>query len=84
VNFCDPGGMDDRRLSLLDRFMLTVSLALLVAALVMVASGIAMFWGPLRQVLLAPIVIAIGAAAYVASRALWWTVTQYPSRPAAQ
>lgn len=39
-----------------------------------------MFWGPLRQVLLAPVMMALGVAAYVAARALWWTVKQAPSR----
>jgi len=81
VRVCDPGGMDGSRLSFLDRFMLSVSLALSATSVVLVATGITMFWGPLRQVLSAPVVIVIGVAAYVASRVLWWTVKQYLARP---
>jgi hypothetical protein len=76
--------MSDRGLSVSDRIILGASLGVSVAAIGLVAGGVAMFWGPFRQVLLAPVMIAIGVAAYVASRALWWMVKQHPARPIAR
>jgi hypothetical protein len=74
--------MADSRLSVGDRVMLGISVTLAVTGLATVVTGVAMFWGELRQVLLAPVAIALGVAAYVAARALWWTVKQAPSRGA--
>lgn len=39
-------------------------------------AGVALFWGPLRHVLVAPVFVALGVLAYIAGRALWGTVSE--------
>lgn len=41
---------------------------MVACSLALVACGAAFLWGPLRQVLLAPVVIVLGCAAYVVAR----------------
>jgi hypothetical protein len=38
--------------------------------------GVLMFWGPMRQVLAAPVFVVLGAAAYIGARTMWWLVAQ--------
>lgn len=38
--------------------------------------GVAMFWGPLRQVLAAPVAMALGVMVYVGGRTMWWFVEE--------
>ncbi|MEU6543851.1 hypothetical protein [Streptomyces sp. NPDC046859] len=66
--------MADDTLSLGDRILLAISLLLVATGIGTFAAGVAMFWGPPRQVMCAPLVMALGAAAYVGARALWSTV----------
>lgn len=56
------------------RRVLAVGMAL--TGVVIVVGGVLMFWGPLRQVLAGPVMVAIGAAAYVAGRTMWWLVEE--------
>ena len=44
--------------------------ALVAVALAMTGTGIAMFWGPPRQVVVAPLVVVIGGVAYGLARTL--------------
>jgi amino acid permease len=54
------------------RRVLAVGAALWGVALVVV--GITMFWGSLRDVLSAPVVIVCGVISYVAGSVMWWFV----------
>jgi len=45
-----------------------------LCGVVVVVCGIAMFWGSLRQVLVAPVMIGIGVGVYIAARTMWWLV----------
>jgi Na+/melibiose symporter-like transporter len=56
------------------RRVLAVGAALSGVALVV--AGITMFWGPLREILAAPVVMLCGVIAYVAGRIMWWFVDE--------
>jgi Na+/melibiose symporter-like transporter len=56
------------------RRVLAVGAALSGVALVV--AGITMFWGPLREVLAAPVVMLCGVIAYVAGSTMWWFVDE--------
>jgi cytochrome b subunit of formate dehydrogenase len=56
------------------RRVLAVGAAL--CGVVLVVGGVTMFWGPLRQVLAAPVIMVLGVIAYVAGRTMWWLVDQ--------
>ncbi|MER5903067.1 hypothetical protein ABT150_23660 [Streptomyces mirabilis] len=64
------------RLTASDVVMRVVAVGLALTGVAMVVVGIAMFWGPLRQVLAAPVVVLMGVAAYIGGRAAWWIVDQ--------
>jgi NADH:ubiquinone oxidoreductase subunit B-like Fe-S oxidoreductase len=53
-----------------------IGYGLACCALGMIGVGVAMFWGPLRQMLAAPVVIVIGVAVYVAARMLQYVYKQ--------
>jgi hypothetical protein len=62
----------------MDVFRRCLALALTACSVTFIVLGVAMFWGPLRQVLAAPVVIVLGMLGYVASRALWLVVKEEP------
>jgi len=64
------------RLTVSDVFTRVVATGVALTGIAMAVVGIALLWGPLGQVLVAPVVVAIGVMAYIAGRALWWTVDQ--------
>lgn len=64
------------RLTASDVFMRVVATGIALTGIATAVAGVAMFWGPLRQVLAAPLIVAMGVMAYIAGRALWWTVDQ--------
>lgn len=64
------------RLAVSDVFMRVVATGIALTGIAIAVGGVALFWGPLRQVLAAPLVVVAGVAAYIAGRALWWTVDQ--------
>ncbi|MGY0023729.1 hypothetical protein ACVHNB_32765 [Streptomyces sp. YJ-C3] len=55
-------------MSAADRTLLATGYAVSALGIVTAVCGIAMFWGPLRQVLGAPAIIAIGIGTYVLGR----------------
>jgi cytochrome b subunit of formate dehydrogenase len=57
-----------------DVFMRIVATAIALCGVGMAVCGVGLFWGPLRHVLVAPVIVAIGMMAYIAGRALWRTV----------
>jgi transketolase C-terminal domain/subunit len=64
------------KLTASDAVMRVVAVGLALTGITMFVCGIAMFWGPLRQVLAAPVVMALGVAVYVGGRAGWWIVEE--------
>jgi hypothetical protein len=59
-----------------DRFRLGLGYYASLIGLAFVGCGIAMFWGPLRQVLAAPLIIGGGVIAYLLGRWQVWGVRQ--------
>ncbi|QES25785.1 hypothetical protein DEJ47_04365 [Streptomyces venezuelae] len=70
--------MAESRIPPADRLMLGLSLLASAVGIAFVVIGVTMFWGPLREVLLAPVAICVGAVVYFLSRALWWTLRGFP------
>ncbi|MEU5900520.1 hypothetical protein [Streptomyces venezuelae] len=75
---CHPAPMAESRIPPADRLMLGLSLLASAVGIAFVVIGVTMFWGPLREVLLAPVAICVGAVVYFLSRALWWTLRGFP------
>jgi nitrogen fixation-related uncharacterized protein len=64
------------RLTVSDVFMRVVATGIALTGIAIAVGGVALFWGPMRQVLAGPVVVAMGVMAYIGGRALWWTVDQ--------
>ncbi|WP_330328159.1 hypothetical protein [Streptomyces pseudovenezuelae] len=53
-----------------------LAVGITLCGVVFFVGGIMMFWGPLRQVLVAPVIMAFGVAGYVGGRTMWWLVAE--------
>jgi Na+/melibiose symporter-like transporter len=68
--------MTTGRLAASDVVMRVVSIGLALTGVAMFVAAITMFWGPLRQVLAAPVFMALGVMVYIGGRVAWWIVEQ--------
>ena len=64
------------RLTPSDVVLRAIAVAVSLTGAAISVGGVAMFWGPLRQVLAAPFIVALGVAAYIVGRAMWGTTDQ--------
>lgn len=68
--------MATARLTAYDVVRRVLAVGVALSGVVLVIVGIMMFWGPLREVLAAPVVMMLGVIAYVVGSIMWWLVDE--------
>lgn len=76
VGGVETGPVVTSRLTPSDVVLRVVATGIAFTGIGIVVAGVALFWGPLRQVLVAPVFVVLGVLAYIAGRALWGTVSE--------
>lgn len=64
------------RLTSFDVVRRVVAAGMALAGVGIVVAGVTMFWGPLREVLAAPVVVVMGVIMYIGGRTMWWIIDQ--------
>ncbi|WP_392971244.1 hypothetical protein [Streptomyces sp. LN245] len=68
--------MTAARLTASDVIMRVVAVGASLTGIGVFVCGVAMFWGPPREVLAAPVVMVLGVMMYVGGRTGWWIVEE--------